>query len=196
MALDHLVLGLVTSGVSHGYAIARRIEALLGEHDAAVQRSHVYAALAALERRELVTGRDEQPAGRRQRRSFTATDAGRRWLAVWLEREAGDGVSVLRRTLLVKILVRALLDELPSRRELGAERATRRGFPPGVAAVGPSHRGGVADDVVALLHTRLRRHRDVELWLLDQLDADRAAGPIDGPERALLRRARTGSASR
>jgi DNA-binding PadR family transcriptional regulator len=192
VALDHLVLGLVAAGVGHGYAITRRIEATLGDRSS-VQRSHVYAALARLEQRGMVTVRAERPRGQRWRRTFAATDAGRTWLAAWLEREPGDGGSMLRRTLLVKIVVRGLLDEVPSRRELEAERAARR-CDPG-RGVGDRSRNATTapDEVVELLRARSRRHREAELWLLDQLDTQRAVGPV---ERGALRRARTGSASR
>jgi DNA-binding PadR family transcriptional regulator len=195
MALDHLVLGLVAAGVGHGYAIARRIEMTLGERGT-VQRSHVYAALARLEQRGFVTVHAAQPPGMRWRRTFVATDGGRRSLAAWLERAPDDGASVLRRTLLGKVALRALLGELPSRREVEAERAARRRDPGGGADDLPSSANSGGDEVSALLRARMRRHRDVELWLLDRLDAQRAAGPLDAAARAPLTRSRTGSASR
>ena len=192
MALDHLVLGLVAANVGHGYAIARRITELQGGRGS-VQRSHVYAALARLERRGLIAVHPEPPA-RRPRRTFAATDAGRGWLAAWLDRTPEDGAALLRRTLLVKLAVRELLGERPSRRELSAERAARRHDAGEPGADRTADAAVVRDPVAALLLARARRHRDVELWLLDRLDAQHGGAGAAGP--VPLTRSRSGSASR
>ena len=162
MALEHLVLGLVAGGVRHGYAIGRRIDdALVGR--ATVQRSHVYAALAALERRGLAVARMEGATGRR-RRTFDPTPAGRTRLAAWLARRPADAAAVLHRSLLVKLAVRALLDDLPSRREVAIARAARRRLGEATA---------VGDVLARMLRERARRRAAVETSLLDRLDAGR-----------------------
>lgn len=156
MALQNLVLGLVAAGVRHGYAIRRRIVDALGGR-ATVQPSHVYGALAALERDGLVTARTEEKSGR-YRRTFESTPAGDARLATWLSSRPPDAAAVLRDALLVKLSVRALLDAPPSRREVAAERVARRRCGPTTAP----------DDALArVLRDREQRRREVALRLLD-----------------------------
>ena len=176
MALDHVVLGLVAAGVRHGYAIWRRLDRPTGTN-LRVQRSHVYARLAALQRRGLVVPSPPRTGDRRAQRAFEATDEGRAWLRAWLDREPSDGLAFLHRALLLKCVVRALLGERPSGRGLAAESRARRSVGDGDDA---------SDPLVRLLRGRARRHADVELWLLDRL----AAPPSPAT------RARPGSASR
>lgn len=176
MALDHVVLGFVASGVRHGYAIWRRLDDPTGT-TVRVQRSHVYATLAALQRRRLVVPSQPPPGDRRGRRAFEATDEGRAWLRSWLDREPCDPPVLLQRTLLLKCVVRSRLGERPSRRGLAAECRARRAAGEGDDAT---------DALVRLLRERARRHADVELWLLDRLAA--------APPQAT--RSRSGSASR
>lgn len=175
------MLGLVAGGVRHGYAVWRRIDALLGTRGV-VQRSHVYAALATLERGRLVAARAPRPSGGRRCRTFDVTAEGRASLYAWLGRAPGDDATVVRRTLLVKLAVRTLLGERPSRREVVAERAARA-----------SPRDDTdRDPLTHLLRDRERRHAAVELWLLDRLDAP---GTPAAP-RLPARRSRSGSGSR
>lgn len=176
MALDHLVLGLVSSGVRHGYAIWRRLDDPAGAHGR-VQRSHVYATLAALQRRGLVVASEPEPDDRRRRRAFAATDDGRAWLRAWLDREPSDAPVLLQRTLLLKCVVRPLLGERPSRRALAAESRARLVF---------ADRAGAPEPLGRLLRERARRHADAELWLIDRL-----AAALPQPTRS-----RPGSASR
>lgn len=160
MALEHLVLGLVAGGVRHGYAIWRRVDEALGARGT-VQRSHVYAALAALERRSLVVACEAPANGRARRRAFVVTAAGDARLRAWLDRTPSDATLVVQRALFVKLAVRALLGARPSRRDVEAERAARRAIPDRFAASGP---------LVRLLRERARRRVEVELWLLGQLE--------------------------
>lgn len=175
MALEHLVLGLVACGVRHGYAVWRRLDDAADVHGR-VQRSHVYATLASLARRRLVVPSEPEAHDRLRRRTFDLTDDGRAALRAWLDRRQSDATIVLKRTLLVKCVVRALLDERASARGLAAESRARRAV---------TARGGSSDPLVRLLRERARRHADVELWLLDRL----AAAPP-------ATRSRPGSASR
>ncbi|MBY0279562.1 PadR family transcriptional regulator [Candidatus Binatia bacterium] len=170
MALAHLVLGLVAGGVRHGYAIERHLAAALGGR-ATVQRSHVYAALRALARSGFVSAGDDTRIGCKRRRSFRTTPGGDESLRAWLDREPSDAASFLRRTLLAKLIVRATLSEQPSRREVGRERALRRSHLSERTAM--QKRGHAAGPSVleALLAERARRHLEVELWLLERVDA-------------------------
>ncbi len=178
MALEHLVLGLVAGGVRHGYAIRRRIDDALGGR-ATVQSSHVYGALAALERDGLVAARAREEAGRR-RRGFEATPAGAARLAAWLSSPPPDAAAVLRDPLLVELSVRALLDAPPSRREIAAERAARGGGRPPIAP---------DDGLARVLRDRTERRRAVALRLLDRV----APGGVPG---SAATRSRPGSGSR
>lgn len=173
MALDHVVLGFVAGGVRHGYAIWRRLD----DPTVRVQRSHVYATLAALRRRGLVVPSQPLPGDRRGQRAFEATDEGREWLRSWLDREPSGVPIFLQRTLLLKCVVRSLLGERPSRHGLAAECRAR-------GAVGEGDEA--SDPLVRLLRERARRHADAELLLLDRLAA--ALPPAT--------RSRSGSASR
>ena len=159
MALEHLVLGLVAGGVGHGYAIRRRIDDALGGR-ATVQPSHVYGVRAALERDGLVKARAREESKRR-RRTFDPTPAGAGRLVAWLASSPPDVTAVLRDALLVKLSVRALLDAPPSRREIAAERAARRG----------DQRPMIApEDVLArVLRDRTERRREVALRLLERV---------------------------
>lgn len=191
MALEHLVLGLVASGVQHGYAIERRIARALGGRGT-VQRSHVYAALRGLEGRGFVAACAVRPAGRPGRRTVATTPSGARWLGAWLDREPSDAAVLLRRTLLIKSVLRALLDERPSRREIGAERALRRQRVLARRATGRTRDGAPGGDgLTELLDRRACIALEVELWLLDRLEAPRPLAVGDA-----LRRRRPGSASR
>lgn len=177
MALAQVVLGLVAGGVRHGYAIWRRIDDVHGAHGR-VQRSHVHAALAALERRGLVVAALPGPQAGRRRRTFDTTSAGRESLRAWLACEPSDAVLVLQRTLLVKCALRARLGERPARRLITAERGAR------LVVI---DRAEPCDDALGrLLRERARRHADVERWLLDRLAV----------EPARVTRSRPGSASR
>lgn len=165
MSLAHLVLGLVVRRPDHGYRLHARIGAELGLPELA-EPTHVYAALAALERAGLVEGWEERASGR-MRRTFAATDAGRARLATWLGRPCDDR-SPLRRPLLLRAAVWLHLGERPEPRTLGAERAAR------LRRIGA--RTCPAQAVLAnLLRVRERRHLEVELWLLDRLASSEAA---------------------
>jgi DNA-binding PadR family transcriptional regulator len=183
VALAQVVLGLVAGGVRHGYAIWRRIDDVHGARGR-VQRSHVHAALAALERRGLVVAALPGPPVGRRRRTFDTTSAGRESLRAWLACEPSDAVLVLQRTLLMKCALRARLGERPARRLITAERGARLVV---IDRAEPCETFSPDGDALGrLLRERARRHADVELWLLDRL----------GVEPARATRSRPGSASR
>lgn len=180
VSLANVLLALLARRPDHGYRLRARIAGELGLPSPR-EPSHVYAALAELERAGLVERRDEIEA-RRGCRQLAATSAGRAHLAAWLARRVDDG-ALLRRPLLMKVAVWSFLGERPGRRALRAERAAcerRLGDP------GSEPRGVLG----ALLRDRARRHLEVERWLLDRLaepEGDADATPSSRP---------TGSASR
>ena len=166
MSLAHLVLGLVVRRPDHGYRLHARIGSELGLPDVS-EPTHVYAALASLERAGLVRGTAESASGR-ARRTFEATAAGRERLASWLERPCDDR-TLLHRPLLLAAAVWLLLGERPGPRTLRVERAarTRRTDPRAASAHAP---------LGELLCRRARRHLEIELWLLDALASPTSAG--------------------
>jgi len=158
MSLEHVVLGFLVAAPAHGYGLCARINDQLGELHP-VHASHVYAALAKLERRGLVTAHVAHER-RRARRVFFVTTGGVRAHDAWRDER---GPSPLRRPLLAKAALLALLGERHGARQLRAERAARecllgelRSLPPAAA-------------IACLLRDRARRHLEVELWLLDQI---------------------------
>jgi len=180
VSLANVLLALLVRRPDHGYRLRARVVGELGL-PAVREASHVYAALAELERAGRVERRDATPANRGSRQ-LAATSAGRAHLASWLARRAADA-TLLRRPLLLKVAVWTFLDERPSRRTLRAERAAcerRVGDP----AAEP--RGLLA----GLLRDRALRHLEVERWLLDRL-----ASP-EGDATATASSRPTGSASR
>jgi PadR family transcriptional regulator, regulatory protein PadR len=70
-----LVLAVLSEGGTHGYAIAKRINALTDD-SLAMRQGTLYPVLNALERDGLVTSLWEHPEGERPRKVFTITDAG------------------------------------------------------------------------------------------------------------------------
>jgi DNA-binding PadR family transcriptional regulator len=159
MSLAHVVLSLLVRKSGHGYGLHARIGAELGLAPPP-ESSHVYGALAALERAGLVEGRVERPSAR-LRRTFAVTAAGHERLRSWIDRP-GDDRALLRRPLLVKAAVWLHLRQRPLSRTLRAERAQRTRQ---IAA----HRVPARSPLEALLRSRARRHLEVELWLLDRL---------------------------
>lgn len=161
MALDQLVLGLLAQGPAHGYRLRARLEEAFGARRP-VEASHVYAALAGLERQRLVASRVAHDQQGRTRRVFAITAAGRRQLRAWCDLPTACP-TLLRRPLLLKTAIAALLGERLARRSLQAERASRERLLRDLAAV------PLPGPIARLLQDRARRHVEVELWLLDVL---------------------------
>ena len=82
---SYLILGMLDSGISTGYAIKRAVDRSTRFFWAA-SLAQVYPELAALERDGYVTGSDE-PHGERPRRTYRLTDKGRAALDEWLRSE-------------------------------------------------------------------------------------------------------------
>jgi PadR family transcriptional regulator, regulatory protein PadR len=75
-----LILAQLETGPSHGYEIARRIEAR-SNGAVSFHIASLYPVLYRLERRGLIAGRWLEKAGQRRRRHYTLTASGRKALA-------------------------------------------------------------------------------------------------------------------
>jgi transcriptional regulator len=75
-----LVLAQLEQGPSHGYEIARRIEARSGGA-VSFNVASLYPVLYRLEHRGLISGRWVEKAGQRRRRYYQLTTSGRKSLA-------------------------------------------------------------------------------------------------------------------
>jgi DNA-binding PadR family transcriptional regulator len=82
---SYLILGMLDSGVTTGYAIKRAVDRSTRFFWAA-SLAQVYPELAALEEGGYVVGTDE-PRGDRPRRTYRLTDKGRAALEQWLRSE-------------------------------------------------------------------------------------------------------------
>ena len=78
----YVVLGMVSLGARSGYEIKRDVERSI-RFFWTISQAQIYPSLERLEREGLINGR-EIPTGRRQRRVFEITDAGRDELRGWL----------------------------------------------------------------------------------------------------------------
>jgi DNA-binding PadR family transcriptional regulator len=90
-----LVLAVLgEEGPTHGYGIAKRINAL-AEDALSMRQGTLYPVLNGLERDGFVTGEWEHPEGERPRKVYVITDAGREELvrrkAAWQRFTAGMG---------------------------------------------------------------------------------------------------------
>jgi transcriptional regulator len=74
-----LILAQLEAGTSHGYDIARRIEAR-SNGTVSFHVASLYPVLYRLERRGLIAGRWVEKAGQRRRRYYTLTASGRKIL--------------------------------------------------------------------------------------------------------------------
>ena len=81
----YVVLGMVHLGAQSGYEIKQMVEQSI-RFFWTISPAQVYPSLQRLERAGLVTGR-EDPQGRRPRRVFETTAAGRAVLTQWVSRD-------------------------------------------------------------------------------------------------------------
>ena len=82
---SYLILGMLDSGISTGYAIKRAVDRSTRFFWAA-SLAQVYPELAALENGGYIIGTDA-PRGARPRRVYRLTDKGREALQEWLRSE-------------------------------------------------------------------------------------------------------------
>jgi DNA-binding PadR family transcriptional regulator len=126
---EALLLGMIRGGLSSGYAIRRAVEAMHTDAFWATTFAQIYPDLARLERRGLVTSRDD-PHGARQRSAYSITERGTAAFDAWLRTAAQPPMELrdegLLRLALCDFLApderRALVRELRER----AEREERR----------------------------------------------------------------------
>jgi PadR family transcriptional regulator, regulatory protein AphA len=79
-----VVLGMLSLGPRSGYEIKRDVDRSI-RYFWTLSQAQIYPSLERLERDGLITGHDE-PSGRRPRRVFRITDAGRAVLRAWVAR--------------------------------------------------------------------------------------------------------------
>jgi PadR family transcriptional regulator AphA len=79
---SYVVLGMVSLGARSGYEIKQDVDRSI-RFFWTISQAQIYPSLERLERDGLVSGR-EQPSGRRRRRVFEITEAGRVALRAWL----------------------------------------------------------------------------------------------------------------
>ena len=84
------LLGLLMSGPSHGYDLARQFASGTALGDVVrLSPSHLYALLARLERGGMIVGEQQDVGMRPQRRVFRPTDPGREALLAWVAEPVG-----------------------------------------------------------------------------------------------------------
>jgi DNA-binding PadR family transcriptional regulator len=79
---DHVVLGMISLGANTGYAIKQTVERSI-RFFWTISQAQIYPSLQRLEELGLIRGRDA-PRGRRPRREFELTEAGRTALVEWM----------------------------------------------------------------------------------------------------------------
>ncbi len=82
MSIRFAILGLLSEGPLHGYAIRSRFESRLGELWE-LNYGQVYGILSGLDSEGLVTATDES-VGRRLRRTYAISSKGRQVLQTWM----------------------------------------------------------------------------------------------------------------
>ncbi|MEW6567442.1 MAG: PadR family transcriptional regulator [Chloroflexota bacterium] len=85
LTIEHALLGFLRQGPLHGYAIHRCMAQPGGPGQAwRLKQSQLYALLSRLERAGYVAAKRAPQAGRRPRRLFRLTPAGRKVFSSWL----------------------------------------------------------------------------------------------------------------
>ncbi len=110
------LLGLLHRGPMAGWDLARLAETLIGDFWNVTQ-SQIYRELRTLESAGLV---EAGPAGTREKKPFTITEAGRTAFTVWIRREPGP--DVIRSPLLLMVFFSAHLDQVHRERFLAIQR--------------------------------------------------------------------------
>ena len=117
------VLGMVALGARSGYEIRRAAELSL-RFFWALGPPQIYAELGRLEEAGLIDGRDES-RGRRPRRVYAVTKAGKRALEAWVRSSARAPLE-LRDPLLLRLFFGDLGDDAGVREQLEAMRRRSR----------------------------------------------------------------------
>jgi len=127
------ILGIVSQGPTHGYAIRTRLTELIGEFWP-INQGQVYATLARMASSGAIEAIAEPPGGSCEMRPYALRADGRRAFAAWLERPAVQRRE--RSELLAKVALLVSRGDAASVRRLlaaqrqrceSARRALRRG---------------------------------------------------------------------
>jgi DNA-binding PadR family transcriptional regulator len=123
MSIKYAILGALTDGPKHGYAIRRELNELLGLFWP-INQGQVYATLGRMASRNLVDG-SGRGTSRQARRPFALQSAGSKALVRWLS--APCSVRPPRSELLAKLVLHARSgDQAGLRHLLAAQRARCR----------------------------------------------------------------------
>jgi PadR family transcriptional regulator AphA len=114
-----VALGMIAEGNPTAYAMKQAAERST-KYFFGLSFGAVYGDLRMLEERGLVEGRDE-PHGRRQRRVYSLTDAGREALEAWLTADS-EGVFSFQDELLARLY---FADQIPTEETLAVVRRLR-----------------------------------------------------------------------
>jgi len=114
------ILGIVSQGPTHGYAIRTRLTELIGDFWP-INQGQVYATLARMASSGTIEAIAEPPRGSSEMRPYALREDGRRAFAAWLERPAIQRRE--RSELLAKVaLLVSRGDAASARRLLAAQR--------------------------------------------------------------------------
>ena len=103
------LLGLMSTGPTHGYDLKNRYDAIFGAARA-IAYGQIYSTLARMIRDELIEQVGQEPGAGPDRKRYAVTAAGREHLAAWL-READTPSPDLQTNLFAKTVLALLLDD-------------------------------------------------------------------------------------
>lgn len=108
MDRTHALLGLMTTGPTHGYDLKGRYDALFGS-TRAIAFGQIYSTIARLIRDGLIETLGSEPGAGPDRKRYEVTAAGREHLATWL-READADAGDVPSTVFAKTIIALMLD--------------------------------------------------------------------------------------
>lgn len=103
------LLGLISTGPTHGYDLKHRYDALFG-HDRPIAFGQIYASLARMIRDGLIEALGAEAGDGPDRKRYDITDQGRRRLTEWL-REPDTPSPTLQTNLFAKTVLALMLDD-------------------------------------------------------------------------------------
>jgi DNA-binding PadR family transcriptional regulator len=125
MALKHVLLGLLTDGPDHAYALKRRLSPGL-PREQLINDGVLYPLLAKLEAGGLVNSSDEQGPNGRRRRVYSVTRRGAKELRRWLASDDDERGVPLHEVFVTQPLVKLLFAPHMTETELRAKLELQR----------------------------------------------------------------------
>jgi DNA-binding PadR family transcriptional regulator len=168
----YALLGLLLSGPSHGYELARQFstDSALGDviH---LSPSHLYALLGRLERDGMIAGEQQEAGNRPTRRVYHLTSAGREAILQWLD-EPVDHPRDMRIEFPLKFYLARLLDP---QRAADLVEQQRRTFKAYIQRLEELPLGGATEDDMAFRAAmragRIGRAQAALDWLDDSAES-------------------------